>query len=425
MSAPVIKVKNLAKQYRIGERENYKTFREEIVNLCRAPFRRFNGDNPQSEIGSQTSGTIWALKDVSFEVDKGEVVGIIGRNGAGKSTLLKILSKITEPTQGRIEIRGRVGSLLEVGTGFHPELTGHENIYLYGAILGMDRWEITRKFDEIVSFAEVEKFVDTPVKRYSSGMYMRLAFAVAAHLDPQVILVDEVLSVGDSNFQKKCLGKMEDMSESGRTVLLVTHNMSAVLNLCQKAILFDQGCIVKSGRVEDVIKYYLTSSIEATGEKLLSPEEGGLSDKFFFTSAKVSSPNQAVDKEISVCTGVDITLEYKTTVPLKRLTINLEIWDSEGMCIFSSTDKDKQPELLSRACKPGKYQTRCSIPKYFLKSGRYFVSISASIPRVLMLSDLPSLLSFDILDINSLSSKIGQGRRGVICPILDWKTSAL
>ena len=205
MSTPVIKAENLSKQYRLGQREVYKTIREGIVNLATAPFRRRNGSNPQSEIRNLESEIIWALKDVSLDVQRGEVIGVIGRNGAGKSTLLKILSKITDPTEGRVALRGRVGSLLEVGTGFHPELTGHENIYLYGAILGMDRYEVTRKFDEIVMFAELEKFIETPVKRYSSGMYMRLAFAVAAYLEPEIMLIDEVLAVGDAEFKKKCI----------------------------------------------------------------------------------------------------------------------------------------------------------------------------------------------------------------------------
>ena len=202
MSETVIKVENLSKQYRIGVKERYKTFRETLVDAAKAPFRRIARLNPKSQIRDPQFETIWALKDVSFEIEQGKVVGIIGRNGAGKTTLLKILSKITEPTEGRVELRGRVGSLLEVGTGFHPELTGHENVYLYGAILGMDRWEVTRKFDEIIAFAELEKFIDTPVKRYSSGMYMRLAFAVAAYLEPEILLVDEVLAVGDAAFQK-------------------------------------------------------------------------------------------------------------------------------------------------------------------------------------------------------------------------------
>jgi lipopolysaccharide transport system ATP-binding protein len=255
----VIKVENLSKQYRIGARERYKTFRETLVDAAKSPFKPLlHLFNLTSDLRPPTSDLIWALKHVSFEVNQGEVLGIIGRNGAGKSTLLKILSKITEPTEGRVELRGRVGSLLEVGTGFHPELTGHENIYLYGAILGMDRWEITRKFDQIVAFAELEKFIDTPVKKYSSGMYMRLAFAVAAYLEPEILLVDEVLAVGDAAFQKKCLGKMGEVSKGGRTVLFVSHNMAAVEHLCTTGIVLDGGSIVHFGSQTDAIAKYLT-----------------------------------------------------------------------------------------------------------------------------------------------------------------------
>jgi lipopolysaccharide transport system ATP-binding protein len=256
MSETVIKIENLSKQYRIGAKEGYKTFRETLVKAAKAPFRRIAGLNPKSQIRNLQSETIWALKDVSFEVTQGEVIGIIGRNGAGKTTLLKILSKITEPTEGRVELRGRVGSLLEVGTGFHPELTGHENVYLYGAILGMDRWEVTRKFDEIIAFAELEKFVDTPVKRYSSGMYMRLAFAVAAHLEPEILLVDEVLAVGDAVFQTKCLAQMKNITSEGRTVLFVSHNMGAVGSVCHRGIVLDDGQILFEGIIRDAINYY-------------------------------------------------------------------------------------------------------------------------------------------------------------------------
>jgi lipopolysaccharide transport system ATP-binding protein len=259
MPDTVIKVQNLSKQYRIGARERYRTFRETLVEAAKAPLKGIGSlFSCESSLVTRHSETIWALKDVSFEVKQGEVVGIIGRNGAGKSTILKILSKITEPTEGRIELRGRVGSLLEVGTGFHPELTGHENIYLYGAILGMDRWEVTRKFDEIVAFAELEKFIDTPVKRYSSGMYMRLAFAVAAYLEPEILLVDEVLAVGDAAFQKKCLGKMGEVSRGGRTVLFVSHNMAAVEHLCTAGIVLDGGSVVHIGSQTDAITKYLT-----------------------------------------------------------------------------------------------------------------------------------------------------------------------
>ncbi|MFC1838334.1 ABC transporter ATP-binding protein [Thermodesulfobacteriota bacterium] len=282
MSNIVIKVENLSKRYTIGSGDTagYRTIRETIVDAAQAPFIKLRDAGrylkhsllpaPRSKLSSSGSSlpapssslhdsddTFWALKDVSFEVNRGEVVGIIGRNGAGKSTLLKILSKITEPTAGRVELKGRVGSLLEVGTGFHPELTGHENVYLYGAILGMDRWEISRKFDEIIAFAELEKFINTPVKRYSSGMYMRLAFAVAAHLEPEILLVDEVLAVGDAAFQKKCLGKMGDVSKEGRTVLFVSHNMAAIENLCEKGIVLNQGSVKYFGDQKKAISYYL------------------------------------------------------------------------------------------------------------------------------------------------------------------------
>ncbi|RME47458.1 MAG: ABC transporter ATP-binding protein, partial [Chloroflexi bacterium] len=253
MSDIAIRVEHLSKRYRIGQLHRpHDTLRDSIADFgLRIADWLSRRANPKSKIqNSKSDDTIWALRDVSFEVKRGEVVGIIGRNGAGKSTLLKILSRITEPTSGRAEIHGRVGSLLEVGTGFHPELTGRENIYLNGAILGMRKREIDRKFDEIVAFAEIEKFIDTPVKRYSSGMYVRLAFAVAAHLEPEILLVDEVLAVGDAAFQKKCLGKMGDVAKEGRTVLFVSHNMAAITSLCQRAIWLEEGKIKEDGSAE-------------------------------------------------------------------------------------------------------------------------------------------------------------------------------
>ncbi len=249
---PIIRVENLGKQYQIGSKaKHYSTFRESIVNSLRKPIDLLSGKTKVKK------NTFWALQDLNFEINPGEVVGIIGRNGAGKSTLLKILSRITEPTAGRAELYGRVGSLLEVGTGFHPELTGRENIFLNGAILGMKREEIAKKFDEIVDFAEVEQFIDTPVKRYSSGMYMRLAFAIAANLEPEILVVDEVLAVGDAEFQKKCLGKMDDISKGGRTVLFVSHNMGTILQLCRSCILLDKGKVIAEGAPASIVeKYY-------------------------------------------------------------------------------------------------------------------------------------------------------------------------
>src|ERR1041385_608677 len=269
---PIISAKNISKQYRLGAREAaYSTLRESMVTPLRAPLKRFRRN------GSASNELIWALKDVSFEVTPGEVLGIIGRNGAGKSTLLKILSRITEPTTGKIELYGRIGSLLEVGTGFHAELSGRENIFLNGSILGMSRAEIAKKFDEIVAFAEVDKFIDTPVKRYSSGMYVRLAFAVAAHLEPEILLLDEVLSVGDIAFQKKCLGKMGEVSREGRTVIFVSHNMAAILRICSRCMLIDAGRVLSQGPTTDQIECYLNterqqSDIGADNSVALGPD---------------------------------------------------------------------------------------------------------------------------------------------------------
>jgi lipopolysaccharide transport system ATP-binding protein len=268
MSEIAIKCEGLSKQYRIGEQERYKALRDVITDAAAAPFRRVrsalssngNGATQDSKLETRNSNRFWALKDVSFEVKPGEVIGIIGRNGAGKSTLLKILSRITKPTKGHAKIHGRVGSLLEVGTGFHPELTGRENIYLNAAILGMRKAEVERKFDEIVAFAEVEKFIDTPVKRYSSGMYVRLAFAVAAHMETEVLLVDEVLAVGDAQFQKKCFDKMREIGKHGRTILFVSHNMSAMRNICEKGFILDQGHLIAQGEIGKVVDEYSATS---------------------------------------------------------------------------------------------------------------------------------------------------------------------
>ncbi|MEM7033994.1 MAG: ABC transporter ATP-binding protein, partial [Chloroflexota bacterium] len=272
MSEYVIKVEHLSKSYTIKHQQTaqYTTLRDVMTNGARSVAKRLIGQHQNG--GSPTREEFWALKDVSFEIKQGERVGIIGRNGAGKSTLLKILSRITEHTEGRVRLRGRVASLLEVGTGFHPELTGRENIYLNGAILGMSRVEIRRKFDEIVDFAEVEKFLDTPVKRYSSGMYVRLAFAVAAHLEPEILLVDEVLAVGDAAFQKKCLGKMEDVGKDGRTVLFVSHNLGAIRTLCSRGIVLNQGRVLNIGPTSEAIRYYNGQQNELVSAKYVAQQ---------------------------------------------------------------------------------------------------------------------------------------------------------
>src|SRR5512138_2363294 len=273
-----ISVKNLSKQYRIGAAQTkfrYGMLRDVLVDSLTAPIRFAKSLAGGSSNGSSTKSNnfIWALKDLSFDLEEGRVLGIVGRNGAGKSTLLKILSRVTEPTEGTVSVRGRVGSLLEVGTGFHPELTGRENIYMNGAILGMKRTEIDQKFDEMVEFSEVTQFIDTPVKRYSSGMYLRLAFAVAAHLEPEILVVDEVLAVGDAEFQRKCLGKMNDVAQQGRTVLFVSHNMSAILRLTQEAIVLKRGQLIKRAPTQEAVDFYLSSGQAETGERLWEPEE--------------------------------------------------------------------------------------------------------------------------------------------------------
>jgi lipopolysaccharide transport system ATP-binding protein len=333
MSHPAIQVENLSKQYRIGGAdEKHRTFREAIAGAAAAPFRRLRRLSG-AEGGAET---IWALKNVSFEVQPGEVVGVIGRNGAGKSTLLKILSRITEPTSGRVEIRGRVASLLEVGTGFHPELTGRENIVLNGAILGMRRREIERKFDEIVAFAEVEKFIDTSVKRYSSGMYLRLAFAVAAHLEPEILVVDEVLAVGDAAFQKKCLGKMDDVASEGRTVLLVSHNMAAILALCRRAALLDASELIAVGNTRDIVTRYLRQAEELAAVALHRRSDRQGDQSMSFTSVELLDARGRATT--SACSGEDITLAigYQAKDPslLRGLHIGIGVRDRQNVPLF-------------------------------------------------------------------------------------------
>ena len=369
MSETVIKVQNLSKQYRIGAREGYKTFRETLVDAAKAPFRQFlHLFNPTSDLRSSTSDLIWALKDVSFEVKQGEVLGIIGRNGAGKSTLLKILSKITEPTEGRVELRGRVGSLLEVGTGFHPELTGHENIYLYGAILGMDRWEVTRKFDEIVAFAELEKFIDTPVKRYSSGMYMRLAFAVAAHLEPEILLVDEVLAVGDAAFQKKCLGKMDEVAKGNRTIIFVSHQMNAIRKLCERCVWLDSGCILVEDRMVEVVNAY--EKAMTTSNFHQKDREGDESVPARFMGWKIVEPNSGQTNVLTTTSQISFKLILKMNRETQNSHHGIALWNNEGQLMWAwATDNlhlstgiiEFVYELPGLPLRPGLYHWQASL----------------------------------------------------------------
>jgi len=331
MSNTVIRVENLGKKYIIGhqKQERYTALRDVVTDRVKSFASVFN---PKAHKDDPTHEEFWALKDVSFEIKQGDRVGIIGRNGAGKSTLLKILSRITEPTEGRISINGRVASLLEVGTGFHPELTGRENIFLNGAILGMDRVEIKRKFDEIVAFAEVEKFLDTPVKRYSSGMYVRLAFAVAAHLEPEILIVDEVLAVGDAQFQKKCLGKMEDVGKEGRTVIFVSHQMAAIQNLCQRAIWLNQGELVNDAQTQVVISKYLSTSANSSTISLEDRKDRKGDGKIRFISVQLQDEKREGVSFFYSGQNVRIILGYKnnTQQTLSNLNIALGIDNQIG-----------------------------------------------------------------------------------------------
>jgi lipopolysaccharide transport system ATP-binding protein len=419
MSNSAIKVENVSKQYRLGEREGYKTFREAIAKLSKAPFRRWNGSKPSSLNSDPDSETIWALKDVSFEVKQGEVVGIIGRNGAGKSTLLKVLSKITEPTSGRVQLKGRVGSLLEVGTGFHPELTGHENIYLYGAILGMNRWEVTRKFDEIVAFAEIEKFINTPVKRYSSGMYTRLAFAVAAHLEPEILLVDEVLAVGDIAFQKKCLGKMEKVSGEGRTVLFVSHNMAAIQGLCDRAILLENGGMVLNAETSKVIEAYsLVDDVDTEAKISLKSH----ANRAPGCKAVLEELQIMVNGELSTNIGMgqplEISVSFKSPKPVRGVGISFE--DSLGRRLFIVSPNYTNPDLLGSSTTCGKLI--CTLPNLPLLPNTYYLTVSAAGFTDANLDKIERVAALNVSERDVFKTGVRLGPdKGILFALSNWR----
>jgi len=409
---PIIRVQGLGKQYQIGgPTAPYSTLRETLMDLARKPVRAFRRN------GSASS--IWALKDVEFEVAPGEIVGIIGRNGAGKSTLLKILSRITEPTIGRVELYGRVGSLLEVGTGFHPELSGRENIFLNGSILGMTRREIESKFDEIVAFSEVEKFVDTPVKRYSSGMYVRLAFAVAAHLQPEILIVDEVLAVGDYAFQQKCLNKMQDVSTGGRTVLFVSHNMGAISRLCQRCIVLDQGRVVTAGPTAAAVQTYMTSGLLERAEYTQSESREKAMNLLRVALIDKEGEPQS---EVRYDDRLRFELEYEVNQSVTGASVGFALFTVDGTCALATADFDSHAELLGPRA-PGRYQTTVEIPPCWLNTGRYTVTIYIANAMSGVVYDQLEAIVFSIVDTGTPGSRHGVARRGVLQPILDWTTT--
>jgi lipopolysaccharide transport system ATP-binding protein len=396
VSHPVIQVSNLSKKYIIShQQENsshyqYKALRDVIANGSKSLIKSLVRFDRQTS-SSPSREEFWALKDVAFEVRRGEAIGIIGRNGAGKSTLLKILSRITDPTHGRIRVRGRVASLLEVGTGFHPELTGRENIYLNGSVLGMTRAEIKKKFDEIVAFAEVEKFLDTPVKRYSSGMYVRLAFSVAAHLEPEILVVDEVLAVGDSAFQKKCLGKMEDVAtKEGRTVLFVSHSMQAVAQLTKRCILLSKGQVQFDGRTDQAVRLYIAGQRVEAGQSAYYEAPETKSGNYV-AWARVHTSDEGVH-----CWGKPITFEFALHVakPHESLWFSFQIVSAfqQPICIFWF--KDAQAPFLQ---KPGTFILKCEIPKFRLYMGTYTLTTWFSERRSsTLLESLKNICSFEV-----------------------------
>lgn len=424
MPDSAIQVRNLGKHYRIGTRlrGGQPLLRELASGFLRAPAKKLASlIRPRRD-----AEHIWALRNVSFDVPRGQILGIIGPNGAGKSTLLKILSRITEPTEGRAEIRGRVGSLLEVGTGFHPELTGRENIYLSGALLGMKKAETDRKLDEIIAFSEIEKFVDTPVKRYSSGMYVRLAFAVAAHLEPDILIVDEVLAVGDVTFQRKCLSKMEDVRQHGRTVLFVSHNMEAVTRLCQRALLISGGRIQKDGHSADVASAYLLTSLGTTAARSWPDPARAPGDSVArLLSVRVADEHGVTADTIDIRQPVTVEMVYDILESGHHLWPYFVFFNEGGLCVFGTLDHD--PEWRNRSRPPGRYASSVCVPGNFLAEGALLVGAAMS-------SDHPFRIHFferDVLGFHVRDSADGDTARGTwdgdfpgaVRPLLPWTTS--
>ncbi len=418
MSDIAIRVENLSKRYRIGEKQKqYTTLRDLVVGQARRFTQRHSHTGADAE-------DFWALKDVSFEVKQGEIVGVIGRNGAGKSTLLKILSRITEPTEGSVDLHGRVGSLLEVGTGFHPELTGRENIFLNGAILGMKRVEIQRRFDEIVDFSEIEQFLDTPVKHYSSGMHVRLAFAVAAHLEPEILLVDEVLAVGDAQFQQKCLGKMEGLGRAGRTVLFVSHSMPAITRLCEKAVWLHKGEVKQAGHCLDVVGAYLRLGTQTSSERIWQKEDAPGDQHARLHAVRVLSQERVVSSSFQIDEPVRIEVQYWDLQGLFKTCAIIHLINEDGTCLLASNAWNNR-EWWNTPRSPALVKATCIVPGNFLAEGNYYVlaAVGSYNPNIV------HALERDVVSFHIADRTNGEGVRGpysgdrwpgVVRPMLDW-----
>jgi lipopolysaccharide transport system ATP-binding protein len=418
---PVISAKDISKSYQIGGLDGgYATFREFLAEGMLRPIRRLRGDQ------GMRKQTIWALQEINFEIEQGETVGLIGDNGAGKSTLLKILSRITIPTTGRTEVRGRMGSLLEVGTGFHPDLTGRENIYLNGTILGIRRSEIRRRFDEIVAFSEIEKFIDTPVKWYSSGMYLRLAFSVAVHLDADVLFMDEVLAVGDVNFQQKCFDKIHEIRNEGRTIIFVSHNMPAVTRLCRRVILLDKGHMIADGPAHKVVNDYLGASWKVTSEREWpDTNEAPGNDMVRLRRVRVRDEEGRTIESSDIRHAVGVEIIYQVLEPGLTLTPKIDLFNDAGAHLFSTHDVGYEWRYRPRP--PGEYVSTAWIPGNFLSEGNLLVNVAlmSHSPTTALYAQAGNAVTFQIVDNQAKDSARGDyvgPIGGVLRPLLDWTT---
>lgn len=415
----VISVEHLWKEYKLGV-DSSRSFGKMIRGL----FGRNGSPEDRAQENDRsikgTSDYVWALQDICFDVKQGEVLSVIGKNGAGKSTLLKLISRVTYPTRGEIKIKGRIASLLEVGTGFHPDLTGRENIFLNGAILGMTKHEIRSKFDEIVAFSGVERYIDTPVKKYSSGMYVRLAFAVAAHLEPEILIVDEVLAVGDVEFQKKCLGKMKDVSGEGRTVIFVSHNMAAIRSFCTRAVLLEKGKVSFNGAVDQAINRYISGGID-TGQTIAScvwdeKSAPGGDEVRYLNAGLLNTSSGEFSSTFFTSTPIRVQLTYQVKKAVQGARLVLSVRDTNGVIIFNSTNHAQDSGLKQ----PGNYQVECLIPGDLLNKGRYEVYLHMGIPGVKVLVQGEPFLRFDVVTDGSHGSLFPEDWAGVVAPKLKW-----
>ncbi len=423
-----IKAENLGKQYRLGSKvQREDSLARSLFSAALTPVRNFRKYKSLYSFGKdETSADIlWALRDVSFDIREGELVGIIGHNGAGKSTLLKILSRITQPSTGSITIKGRISSLLEVGTGFHPELTGRENVYLNGTILGMRKREVDRKFDEIVQFSEVEKFLDTPVKRYSSGMRVRLAFAVAAHLEPEIMIVDEVLAVGDSTFQKKCIDKMQDVGQRGSTVLFVSHSMPAITRMCERVIMLKSGTVLMDGTAHEVVSAYLQGERDNTAEKVYADGAGPGDEALRLRRVRIITDHGLVTEALDIRRSFAIEVEYDVLEPGSVLMPTFAIWNNEGVNVCVAVDQDQNWRRVPRG--KGRYRSRGTIPGNLLSEGMFTVNVTMWTlqPARKMRYHVTDVVAFQIIDTFDGDSARGDWKGdlpGVIRPMLAWQT---